>query len=474
MGIDVTSFYIYRWRYYLGYGLIGLLLIGLLVFAGLFIPGGISEAEKSAVIISASARLSDLSTLTITNLPFHLLQHASITIFGVSDFSIKLPSIILAFISAVGLVLLLRQWFKPNIAVLTAIIAISTGQFIFIAQNGTPAILYVLWSVWLILLGTLITKNARWKSVWIMLFFIIVALSTYTPLSLYVLLAVGLTCLLHPHLRHTIKRLPKLYLILGSALAIIILAPLVIGIAKTSVLATTLLGVPAVWPDFIANVNLLANQYFGFWKHSSTGLMTPVFGLGTMIIIAIGAYKLFKTRETTQSYLIIIWLVFLIPVIVINPQFSSITFLPLILLIAMGLTSLLVYWYRLFPRNPYARIAGLVPLIVMIGVLVLSGLERYIDGYQYDPSTVANFSKDLSLIPKDTKQLVVVQSEYPFYSVMSQHNKNLSVVMQSEATEFVTTQAASRTISGYRIDKIITSSTADNADRFYVYKKNTN
>jgi len=41
MGIDVTSFYTYRWRYWIGYGFIGVLLVGLFVFAGLYVPGGI-------------------------------------------------------------------------------------------------------------------------------------------------------------------------------------------------------------------------------------------------------------------------------------------------------------------------------------------------------------------------------------------------------------------------------------------------
>ncbi len=48
------------------------------------------------------------------------------------------------------------------------------------------------------------------------------------------------------------------------------------------------------------------------------------------------------------------------PVILINPIFTSVTFVPIVLLLAAGLTSLIGYWYRLFPRNPYARVAGLI------------------------------------------------------------------------------------------------------------------
>ena len=141
MGITLNSFYIYRFRYYLGYVIIGLLLIGLLLFAGIYTPGGLSTQEMAAVIKSSSIDMTSISSLAVTNLPFHLLQQASINLFGVSEFSIKLPSLILAFISAIGLILLLRRWFKPRIAVLASIIAITTGQFLFIAQNGAPDIL---------------------------------------------------------------------------------------------------------------------------------------------------------------------------------------------------------------------------------------------------------------------------------------------------------------------------------------------
>lgn len=111
MGISISSLYIYRLRYYLGYGLITLLLIGLLVFAGLYTPGGISTSEMDSVVRTASINVTDVSSLAVTNLPYHLLRAVSFDLFGVNEFSIKLPSIIFGLLSAVGLILLLRRWF---------------------------------------------------------------------------------------------------------------------------------------------------------------------------------------------------------------------------------------------------------------------------------------------------------------------------------------------------------------------------
>src|SRR5690606_27474244 len=121
------------------------------------------------------------------------------------------------------------------------------------------------------------------------------------------------------------------------------------GMITNPILSLALLGIPDVLPDFINNAETLLRQYLFFWEPSTTTLMTPVFGLGSILLILYGLYHIFKTRETTQSYLIITWLVCLIPVLIINPSFTSVTFLPLLLLLATGLDQLITYWYRLFP-----------------------------------------------------------------------------------------------------------------------------
>lgn len=472
MGIKVTSFYTYRWRYWIGYGFIGILLVGLLLFAGLYVPGGISTQEMQSVVKSSTISLTDFHSLAVTNLPYHILQRASLTIFGVSDFTIKLPSLILALFSAIGLIVLLRRWFRPNIAFLASTIAITTGQFLFIAQSGTPDILYVLWAVWLLLLGTLIAKRVQPRTLWKVLFFVVCALSLYTPLSIYALVALSLSAVLHPHLRYIIRQLSKRKLAGAFLLGVIIIIPLALGVAKSPELGLTILGIPAQWPNVSANLLVLVQQYLGFALPSSTGLMTPVFGLGSMLIIGFGVYKLIRTHQSTQSYIVIIWLLCLVPILITDPLFTSVTFLPLVLLLATGLSSLLGYWYRLFPHNPYARIAGLIPLVILVGALVFTGLERYVYGYHYDPQTASNFSQDLALLPKDTHQLVVTEEQLPFYQVVATHHIGLAVSTKPSGTAFVVSFAAKNHIAAsYKIDRIITSATYKNADRFYVYKK---
>ena len=153
--LQITETFIYRHRYIVGYGLIAIILITMFVLAGLFAPGGISSQEMQSAVKSSTVNLYDFKSLEIINLPYHLMQKASMSMFGVSIFTIKLPSIILALFSAIGVIILLRRWFKPGIGVLASLIAITTGQFIFIAQDGTPGILYLFWSISLLLFADL-------------------------------------------------------------------------------------------------------------------------------------------------------------------------------------------------------------------------------------------------------------------------------------------------------------------------------
>jgi 4-amino-4-deoxy-L-arabinose transferase-like glycosyltransferase len=201
--------------------------------------------------------------------------------------------------------------------------------------------------------------------------------------------------------------------------------------------------------------------------------MTPVFGLGSVLIIGLGLYRIIRTYETTRSYLLLIWSACLIPVLLINPVFVTVLFVPAVLLIAAGLTSLITYWYQLFPRNPYARIAGLIPLIILIGTLSISGLDRYMFGYHYNPNTAANFSKDLRLLPGDTTTLIVAPEEQPFYESVAKYNDSLIVVttIPENIDQFTTTHETNASYDGYTVERIVTNSYSNDSDRFYLYQK---
>ena len=358
--------FIYRWRYQIGYGFVLLALLATLAFVGLYLPGGISTAEMQSAVSSSTSTLANLDTLTIVNLPYYVIQKAFFYFFGVSTLTIKLPSLVLAFLSVVGLVFLLRQWFKPRIAVLASLIAITTGQFLFIAQNGTPEIMLLFWPVWLMLLASIISSQEKRRTRHIIVFSILAALSLYTPLSIYVLIIFAAATLTHPHLRYyVIKKLPKTKLIPGLIASVIVLIPLGYYLYKDPSIAFTLLSIPTDWPNFATNLSTLAGDYFSFINPGGTTAITPFFELGSFLIILLGVYRVFVTRSTAKSYTLAFWTILMVPFVIINPNYISITFLPLVILLASGLNWLLASWYDLFPLNPYARVAGLIPVVIL-------------------------------------------------------------------------------------------------------------
>ena len=485
--LKIADTFIYRYRYQLGYLVIGLVLAAALAIAGLYSPGGITADEQTAAIISGNLNLSSPDVLSVINLPYHLLQLASFSVFGVSQISIKLPSLLMALVAAFGMLLLLRRWFFENVAVLSAILVVTTGQFLFIAQNGTPTIMLVVWPIYILLLATLLVQTPKFQTLRQLLLAVVVATSLYTPLMPYILIAMVATCLLHPKLRYQIRHSLRLSWIAPSLLAIILIAPLGLGIYNQPEIGLKLLAIPSSSFDILANLKTLAHQYFDVFSPSSGRIMTPIYGLGALALMAIGLFKLIRSKYTIRSYTIVIWLVLLIPVIVLEPRYSSVTFVPLMLLLAIGIDTLIRSWYRLFPLNPYARLAGLVPLVVLVTTLTMTGVERYFYGYHYDPQTAKSFSRELRLVhsqidPQNApRNLVVTARERSFYETVLKYQPEpyrLSLVtaeQNMQLTDHLLTRAARDNVTTQIVPtKIVVDSRREVSDRLYVYKNPTN
>lgn len=477
----ITDYFLYRWRYLLGYGVITVLVIALLGVAWLLIPGGITQAEMASAVTSSNLTFSlkDFTPEAVINLPYHLLQHLSFSLFGVSNLTIKLPSVILGLLSALGILLLLRMWFKQNVAVITTVLVITTGQFLFLTQSGTPSIVYVFWSVWLLVSALMISRKAPWPTLWKIAVFGIGALSLYTPLAGYIILALLSAITLHPHLRYIVRNLSKPRLILGIICGLILIAPLIYAIIQEPSIIMRLFGIPTAMPDFFANLKILVEQYLSFASPNTGMMMTPVYGLGTVILIILGIIQLFTTKYTARGYVIIAWTLLLLPITLVNPQYISVTFVPVVLLMAMGISMLMTRWYRVFPRNPYARIAGLIPLAILIGGMVFSGIERYMYGYMYSPSIARQFSNDLSLVNRELSDkdrgetgMIVSVGELPFYATVAKYSENLTVTPEDSVIPPASTIIVSRNAMKEAGDpiKILTNNKSEEGDRFYVYK----
>ena len=157
----VTDYWLYRHRYALGYSLGLLLIIVTLTYATFFVPGGIRAAEQATSVASGQLAFTEFNPETVINLPYHILQRGVFAVVGVDVLSVKIVSLVMGIAAAVGLYLLIREWFRNNVALITTVIVATLPAFIFISQDGTPTIYAIAIATWLLLSATYVSRRRQ-------------------------------------------------------------------------------------------------------------------------------------------------------------------------------------------------------------------------------------------------------------------------------------------------------------------------
>lgn len=452
--------------------MLGAAFIFLLFFLPLISQTGLSEAEiesaTNSYYLSADAPLNG----DVVDLPYRLFQKMSILVFGLTPYAIKLPSIIIGLLLGLLLVLLLNRWFKSNVSLLASILMILSMPFLFLAGSGTPLIMIVFWPTLLLWLGSKIQGENRPKPMYSLLFAIALLLAIFTPYMLYFAVFCVFFVFLQPHLRFVVKSLPKLPLVV---VGIIILA----GIGT---LAMNIISHPATIMELLFSDGFEISKFFSnigsglapvfLWNGSLENVfLTPLVSLPIFALALIGLFSTTKGFFASRNSIASLLLIFTVAITGFNPQAVIFLILPCSILIAHGLKYLLEKWYGLFPENPYARIAALIPLSVLFATILVPSLLQYIYGYRYNPSVVNEFSFDLNIIREQlTDETLLVRDNYEFYKIL-ERSTNLSIINEAE-DEFVTNLAILREQTDnekYSLSRIITSPMRENSDIIYLY-----
>lgn len=476
---QLANLLLYRWRYIVGYGLLAMLFVLAVITASLYAPGGVTQAEITAI---ERTNLVAAGNFSVPNLPLHLVQWLSFTVFGVSLFSIKLPAIIFSTIAAVALFFLLRRWFKPNVAILSMLIMTTTGQFMFLAQHATSQILYVMYSALILLFASLILQKAKGHLLWKICLAASVALSCYTPYFIYINLVLLVAALFHPHTRHHLMRRPqRLNWFIAFSVLILLVAPLAYICYQTPELLTKIIGHESLELDILANILIIVKSYLWIEPIMTGSHIAPIMDFSSLALVTLGAIVLLRHRYTARTYVIAAWLLLTLPILLFRPQLTAAMIVPLFILLAVGVETLLSEWYKLFPKNPYARGAGLVLLIGLIGLMVFSGVDRFTRGYRHLPMAVHGFSKDISLVRQQLNTdnakagLIVSADELPLYSALASYDDyDLSVSTNPHDVQssnmMVTHDALKSVHKDWTLRRIVTNDRTTDGDRLYLYK----
>ena len=90
----ISKLFLYRYRFIIGYTILGLAFALLLITLPLVAQKGLSQAEIESATSSYYLGKDGILNGDLVDLPYRVLQKLSIMVFGLSNYAIKLPSIL--------------------------------------------------------------------------------------------------------------------------------------------------------------------------------------------------------------------------------------------------------------------------------------------------------------------------------------------------------------------------------------------
>ncbi len=471
--IVISKLFLYKYRFIIGYILLGAAFIGLLFFLPLISQSGLSQAEMDSAVSSYALDFSSPMNGDLVDLPYRLLQKFSIVLFGLTPYTIKLPSIIIGLLLGVLLILLLNRWFKNNVSLLASTLVILSTPFLFLAGNGTPLIMLVFWPTLLLWLGSKIQGENRPKPSYCFWFAVALLMAIFTPYMTYFALFSVIFVLMQPHLRFVVKSLPKVPLVFIGLFVIIGLV----------VLGMNIFNRPDTIMELLFAKNYDASSFFNnitsglapvvSWRDTPESVfLSPLMSIPTLALALIGLFSTTKGFFASRNSIASLLLIFTVIITGFSPNAIIFFILPFAILIAHGIKYLLEKWYGLFPENPYARIAGILPLGILFGIMLIPSLLQYVHGYQYNPVVNSEFSRDLAVIRENlTEETLVVGDNYDFYKIL-EDSSGLKVVSDPSENTGGSIAALHTKLDlpkNYKLDRIFTSSLKEKSDIIYLY-----
>ena len=468
----ISKLFLYKYRFLIGYIVLGVAFIALLITLPLVAQTGLSDDEIQSATSSYYLGKNGILNGDLVNLPYRLIQKFSIMFFGLSSYSVKLPSILMGLCLGLMLILLLNRWFKSNVSLLASCIVVLSTPFLFLAGSGTPLIMIVFWPTTLLWLGSKIQGEKRPKPLYSFIFAIAMLLSIFTPYMIYFAVFCVLFVAFQPHLRFIIKDLPKLPLF-------VVLLTIIGGF---TILGISIYNHPETINELLTVKDFQIGEFFPniarglapmfAWHNTMDGVfLSPLLSLPAFALVLIGLFSTTKGFFASRNSIASLLLVFCLIITGFNSKVIVFFILPFSILAAHGLKYILEKWYGLFPENPYARISALLPLTILFGIIITPGLLQYIYGYRYNPNVADEFNYNIEIIKKQIPDTtLLVRDNYDFYKILE---ASTSITVVDNINSDIDNVAVLGQLDGmsdqFALSRIITSPMKDNSDIIYLY-----
>ena len=460
----------YRYRFVIGYIILGLAFTILLFLLPFIAQKGLSDVEINSATDSYYLGKAGILNGDLVDLPYRVLQKFSIAIFGLTTFAIKLPSIIIGLGLGALLILLLNRWFKSNVSLLASCLIILSTPFLFLAGSGTPLIMLVFWPTLLLWLGSKIQGETRPKPMYCFIFAIAMLLSIFTPYMIYFAIFCVLFVASQPHLRFVVKNLPKIPLIIVGIILLSGFIVLGISIVKhPAVIMELLFARDYEASSFFNNIISALAPAFSWRSTAESVFLSPLISLPIFALVLIGLFSTTKGFFASRNSIASILIVFCLIITGFNPDAIVFIILPLSILIAHGLKYILEKWYGLFPENPYARISAMLPLTILFAIMIIPNLLQYVYGYRYNPNIANEFNYNLDVIRDNlNSETLYVKDNYDFYKIL-EASTNIQVVDKIDGLVSFAAVGPVEQKDGFKLSRIITSPLSENSDIIYLY-----
>lgn len=481
--LNPNKYFLYKNRFIIGYILLAASFLTLILFVPKIALTGLSTSEITSATASQNLNLRSIFDGQLVDLPYRLLQKTVFKFIGITTYSVIIPSIIIGGFLGFFLILLLNRWFKNNTAIIASIIAVLSSNFLFLVSNGTPLIMVVFWPTLLLWLGSKVQGKERPAPIWSFIFAFALFLSSFTPYMIYLIILILIYTILHPHLRFTIKNLPRLPFILVSLFILVGFGFMdFIFLQHPETIKPLLYSGDFKLSTYFNNLKQAFLPFFTWHGVIESIFLAPQISLPATFIAIIGLVSTFKGFFASRNSIAIFLIIFTILISGFHTDYAVLLILPFTILIAHGLRYIIYKWYNLFPENPYAKFFGIIPIAIFLFTMITSDLSHFISGYRYAAPVANQFNSDLSMILAHAKagDYLLLDENDDFSKLLIAAN-TVKPIFRDSLNYYITTDVSSLPKNSkiytigktnhtqLELQKVYTSSKSQNSDRLYLY-----
>jgi hypothetical protein len=377
---------------------------------------------------------------------------------------------------------LIRKWFGQVTSLLSISIFLTADWFLFIARSGTGTIEL---SFWFTVLIFSLMKFIERKPNWLIFYALASGLILFSPFGLYISATTAVCTLVCAMFRKRAKE-ASLIIKVASLLFVVICLGLVayLSVKDISYLRslTGTAQVPSLF-EYFKNLILNSSSSVMLWPDNNP-LVGPsgvfIIRYFEFIFILFGLIMFVVTRVNRLNVVVIANSVVLALAGGLNYGLrgSGLLIVPSVLFMTAGIRHFIHRWQKVFPKNPYAKIALYIPLAIVIITATTLHFQSYFVLWPGQTATKTAYSEDFSLLKKEVSKpgKCVINNAPDEYGKLLNIKKPICGVSFTEGSIDLTVNDNSRIISKQRLKiansetKALTSSNTKNNVRWFVYQ----